>query len=561
MTSARQDDLAIDYARYSRDTQDSVQDQHDMNDESALDIGVKIVARFDDEAISRTVQDREGLTAALEYLEAHREVQALLIPALDRLIGGLDQHVTIFRALKRLRVRLYIDGEHLDYSDEEELTKAEQASLNSVAEVRRGRKRVRKALRVKNRNGRYTSRPPFGLRMKPLVGADGRELPAGAVLLDAKGRVVRSGELDRDPETFGYLVRIFERVAAGGPDNTRLKIARWLESEGVRSKGGEVLWRIDSINRIIRNQTYIGVRTYGVTKIVHDYDGKSRVPREADDKEIVVTTTSLGPVVDLDLFKRANETLDAQKSKNERAPREIAGRTHAPRALADLVYCGRCGAKMSCRRDSGISKRTGERKTTWRWVCTGPIRRQQGHPHPKGQPDKPYCTVGHSFGEARLLDAVRSIGNQVDSIDSVEFVVVTAEAQIPDVQERTRATKARGHAEGTIARIKDAYDAGVYSLTEMRERIAAQETLITQAEETLSALETAQEERTVPMPTTHRVEVTNALEELLADALVEEESLADTIEVRDALNRRLATFLARIEIDSPRVHVAVRATP
>ena len=57
------------------------------------------------------------------------------------------------------------------------------------------------------------------------------------------------------------------------------------------------------------------------------------------------------------------------------------------------------------------------------------------------------------------------------------------------------------------------------------------------------------------MPTTRRVDGTNVLADLLADALVEE----GTLEVRDGLNRRLATFLARVEIGAPRVRACVRA--
>jgi DNA invertase Pin-like site-specific DNA recombinase len=559
MNPAQQDDLAIGYGRYSRDTQDSLEDQHAMNEESALDIGVKIVERFGDEAVSRTVQDRAELMKALAYLETHRDVRVLLIPALDRLIGGLDQHVTIFRTLKRLKVRLYIDGEHLDYTNEEALTQAEQASLNSVAEVRRGRKRVRKALRVKNRNGRYTSRPPFGLRMKPLVGPDGRELPPGAVLLDEKGRVVRSGELDRDPETFRYLTPIFERVAAGEP---RLSIARWLESEGVPSKSGEVLWRIDSITRIVRNRTYIGERTYGVTRIVHDYDGRTRVRRDDDDKEIIRTTTTLGPVVDPELFRRANEALDAQASRNERAPKNVAGRTHAPRVLSDLVYCGRCGAKMSCRQDSGKLKKTGERRTTWRWVCTGPIRRQQGHTHPKGQPDKPYCTVGHSFAEKRLLDALSDEMEKIGKrIGTTEWREVTPATPVPDVEERARAEDAQQKARDAIVRVRNGHEHGIYDDDDALARIAAQEAIIAQAEETLSALKAAQAETATPMPAARRVELTSALRPLLANALVEEETLEETTEVREAINRRLAQHLVRVEVDSPHVRVDAHAAP
>jgi hypothetical protein len=290
---------------------------------------------------------------------------------------------------------------------------------------------------------------------------------------------------------------------------------------------------------------------------VHDYDGKARIPRDADDKEIIRTTTTLGPVVDLDLFRRANEVLDERAAKNERAPRNVAGRNHAPRVLTGLVYCGRCGAKMAQHKDSGKLSNE-QRKSTWRWLCTGPTRRQQGRQHPPGQPERPYCAAGHSIGEGRLLDMLRGIGKDVDT---TEYVIVTAAAPVPDLQERTRAQETIRKAQEAIERIRDAYDAGVYDLGEMTRRVDAQEAIVAQAEATLNALETAQQERVAPMPTTRRVDVTNALEELLADALCEEETLEDTMEVRDALNRRLAAFLARVEIDSPRVRVCVRAAP
>lgn len=181
--------LLVSYGRYSTDVQDSIADQLAMNDETAIELEGQIVATVTDEGISRSIFDRPGLMGTLKYIEQHPEVGGLIVPQTDRLIGDLRQHFHVFQALDSAGVDLYsYDGKE-DYADEDYIGRLEEKSVQAAQEVRRTRKRVRKSLRMKNRTGRFTTRPPFGLRMKPLTDpSTGEPLPPGATLITAAGR-------------------------------------------------------------------------------------------------------------------------------------------------------------------------------------------------------------------------------------------------------------------------------------------------------------------------------------------------------------------------------------
>ncbi len=118
------------------------------------------------------------------------------------------------------------------------------------------------------------------------------------------------------PEGQKYVPEIFARVIAGKSLDS---IARWLDAEGVQgnSKGFKG-WYPRTVGTLIRNATYMGHR--------QDAAGK--------------TVLRVDPIVDADVFRRANAALD---SKPKRGLILTANRA----LLSGVLRCGKCGGPMS----------------------------------------------------------------------------------------------------------------------------------------------------------------------------------------------------------------------
>lgn len=387
----------VSYARYSTDAQSSIADQLAMNADTAGDVGGEIVATFTDAAVSRSKRRRPGLDDMLAYVETNHP-DGVVVPQLDRLIGDLAQHVELLARFEVLGLRLFTYDGEVDYLDEDAIGDVEQSSVAASAEVRRARKRTRKALKAKNRAGRYTTRPPFGLRMKPLLDpATGAELPRGATLVVA-GRVQRSGQLEIDPDTIEHLRDIFRWAA---DDVTPRQIAMRLTEAGVLTKNGNAVWRDNSVNGIIRNRIYLGERTWGREATRHTPSGKRTIERQTDDPELLILDTGLGPVVDPEIWRRANDLLTARVSYIKPSAQK-----RPPRLLDTLVYCGRCGSRMSSRQHS---KRlaNGERSGSWLFYCQSYRSAAAGSERVmRGGQVRRYCEKAHSIAESRLLAAL-----------------------------------------------------------------------------------------------------------------------------------------------------------
>jgi hypothetical protein len=124
-----------------------------------------------------------------------------------------------------------------------------------------------------------------------------------------------------------YVPEIFQRVAVG---HTLLSVAKWLDSEGVKPNSREgVKWSPQSISQIIRSWVYLGQRR--ACPIV---DGK--VQRGKGE-----TLLEFDPVVDEDLWLKANQRLDIATRGGKRGP--VNGEKPL---LSGALQCGNCDSPM-----------------------------------------------------------------------------------------------------------------------------------------------------------------------------------------------------------------------
>lgn len=192
-----------------------------------------------------------------------------------------------------------------------------------------------------------TKRCPFGYRW-----ADGDphnpDVPLGP--LDSKLRKTRYEE---DPVRGPVVRKMFALAEAG---STAGAIAKWLESQGIKTPNGNVTWARCSITQILSNIEYTGVAIGNRTKSVHEQrkpENKNRAsPRakmtnapkvtvryERPTIEQVHLHGLIPPLVGQEQFDAVQARLTQNKqsaSRNSRRPEEFLLR-------AGHIECGYCG--------------------------------------------------------------------------------------------------------------------------------------------------------------------------------------------------------------------------
>ena len=389
--------LGISYARYSTDRQGSIPEQEAVNAEVAADAGVRLVAWFSDAAVSRSLSDRPGLQDAFAYLEEHREVRFVVANELERLTAGVAQRAKVVELCKRLGVTIVTeDLGAIDPFDDEAMFEADQRAVAGHGEVLKVRRRTRRALKAKVRSGVVQMRPPFGVRMKPVLGADGQPLPPGTRLVDAGGKKVSSGEIEVEPAELPWLGKMFTWADEGASDE---QIAARLTAAGVPTKNGRAAWRGTSVAGILTNPFYKGEIVWGKQKTVRDADGRKRmVERDPDDPERMTLPSPLGALVDPVLFERL------QTKRAARVGRRGSRRTYGTQLLDDFVYCGRCGHKMYGRNDAAGARDAHRDVVIWRYYC---YSSRPGYTPLPGYGG--VCTTNHSMQAKKILAALTTL--------------------------------------------------------------------------------------------------------------------------------------------------------
>jgi DNA invertase Pin-like site-specific DNA recombinase len=528
-TAKPQERLGISYARYSTDRQGSIPEQEAVNGEVAAEAGVRLVAWFSDAAVSRSLADREGLAEAFAYLEANREVRFVVVNELERLTAGVAQRAKVVELCKRLGVTIVTeDLGAIDPYDDEAMFEADQRAVAGHGEVLKVRRRTRRALKAKVRSGVVQMRPPFGVRMKPVLGPDGQPLPPGTRLVDAGGRKVSSGEIETDPDELPWLRKMFTWADEGQSDE---QIAARLTEAGVRTKNGHTAWRGTTVGGILTNPFYKGEMRWGRFKTIRDAEGRKRmVERDVDDPEVMRLESPLGALIDPVLFERV------QTKRAAKVGRRGTRRTYGTQLFDDFVYCGRCGHKMYGRNDAAGARDAHRDVVIWRYYCYSS--------RPGYQPLPGYgkvCTENHSMQAKKILAGLALLTEAKTS------TLVTVRAAVPEDRDAQRKVLAKQVADlrAEHQRAVDLAVKGLLTEDEFATAKADRERAIADATARLDALDSVKPNTTVRLSTDQRGLLAE-LVELLGDNTLPVEDR------RDALRR---FGIQRLYVDNPNVLV------
>lgn len=269
---------------------------------------------------------------------------------------------------------------------------------------------VRRGMTQRAKAGRPNTYAPIGYRMQ-----DGAYVP--------------------DPDTAPIVRKIYEDFVGG---RGLLQISHELTALGVRTRFGNPIEN-RGIKYILRNPVYIG-------KVRWTPTGRTR--RVWDNPDTITIDGGHEPLVPRELYDQAQALLDERERRYGRYSREDG----KPFALKGLVRCSCCGATLS--RMKSHHDRKG-----------GPSL--QCHNYAKGR-----CPESHGIQITKLTDAV--LKQITDDFRQLDFGILSADGQrLQSDNSAELIARQISREEQKLERIREAYEAGVDTLEEYRQRKAA----------------------------------------------------------------------------------------
>ena len=370
---------AASYSRLSREDgdkmeSDSIRNQKDLIADYATQRGIRIVSEYTDDGYSGTNFDRPNFQRMMEDVKK-KKINCIIVKDLSRL--GRN-YIETGRYLEKifpfLGVRFIAINDHYDSADES--GDADQIvipfkNLINDAYCRDISIKIRSQLDVKRKNGKFIgSFAAYGYLKDP---NDKNHL----IIDEAAAEIVRT--------IFGLKLngfsaqRISERLE-------EMQVAPPLEykrmcglnfNSGFRS-GRKPKWSIVTVNRILRNELYIGTMVQGKNRKINYKVKQSRPVDEASWIRVQETHEAIIPKPIFEIVQRLTE-LDTR----------TAPASDSVYTLSGFLRCGDCGQNM-------IRRTVVKKDKPYNYYYCSTYKRGDG------------CT-SHNISEAKLMTNVLAV--------------------------------------------------------------------------------------------------------------------------------------------------------
>lgn len=250
----------------------------------------------------------------------------------------------------------------------------------------------------------------------------------GAMGSAAYGYMIKDGVLVPDPERAPIVIEMFEEYASTG--STR-GIARRLNDSGIRTKSGGN-WDNRAVEYVLRNTTYTGT--------MHWTPGGTRMQNYSDKitENTIFAENSHEAIISDDLFETVQKRIEVNKKKYAKN----AHRDHGIMfALKGLVRCSNCGATMN---------------------MSVAYKGLQCHKYTRGR-----CNESHFIKLNKLTELV--IEKIKSDFENGTFDTIIQKSETKANTDKVEWNKRMERANIKLARIKEAYQAGIDTLEEYKE--------------------------------------------------------------------------------------------
>lgn len=330
------------YARVSTEKQgDSMENQISQALEYIKRMGDEYdsedIIVFQDDAVSgyyTSVFDRKAMKEAIAKAK-NNEFKLLVFKEVSRVGRDKQENPAIIGTFEQNGVRVIAINDNYDSLNKDNIT-FDILSVLSEQESKKISVRVSSARKQKANRGQWNGEPPFGYIVNP----------------ETKHLEIH--------EEFGKIPPIVFELYVDKAMGT-FKIADYLNKKGMLTKKGN-RWSRETINRMIKNQAYIGQVAYGTRRNVlqREYDdsgkmSKKKVQIKIDRREWQIVENAHPSLISDELFYKAQKIINSRN--HERSPR----RAYHP--LTGVLYCGKCGQGMVCQ------KRSNEKKNYRYYIC------------------------------------------------------------------------------------------------------------------------------------------------------------------------------------------------
>ncbi len=324
--SYRQKDKKLRVCAYIRVSTDSNEQRHSFRtqleyyqDLITSNENWEFVDLYADEGISgRSHENRDELKRLMEDCRQNK-IDRILIKSISRFARNTKESLELTRELKSLGVSIYFEKENVDTAkstDEFLLTLYSQiAQEESISHS----KNMKRSYKSRMEQGNFiTCKAPFGYDLKD-----------GTLIIN---------------EIEAELVRyIFNSYVNGVSKQT---IADELTSMGIKTVDNNYNWEHYDINRIIKNEKYIGD---ALTQKMFATDSlNSKMVRNLGEKPKYYLKNSHEPIID-------RETYDKAQRLNQINASPVFEREHNP--LNGVIFCGICGVAFKLRRTRNVNYR------------------------------------------------------------------------------------------------------------------------------------------------------------------------------------------------------------
>jgi site-specific DNA recombinase len=441
--------MAAIYARVSSEQQ---REEHTIASQTASliefakshDLEVPEEWVFEDEGYSGATLERPGLERVRD-LAAEGQIQVVLAYSPDRLSRKYAYQILLIEELARQGVEtVFVKSPQGDSAEDQLLVQFQ----GMIAEYERAQilERSRRGKRHRAQSGEVSvmSNAPYGYRY--LRKTD--EAPAAYLVDEVEARVVRHV----------YEMYTVEGLSIG-------EIMRRLNAEGVPTRKRSARWERSVVWAMLRNPTYRGTACFGKTRI----SARTRVMRPQRRRRVTTPSTTAGherpreewieiPVPALvteESFAHAQQLLQQNKIRSRR-------RTIAPSVVQGLVTCATCGYALS-----RTSTQTSARKIHY-YKCIG----SDGWRKLGG----PVCDNGR-FVRQELLDhvvwaeVIRLLEEPALIQQELDRRLVAARSSDPTRKREQSLQRELTHVGKGIERLLNAYQEGLLSMEQLRERM------------------------------------------------------------------------------------------
>lgn len=214
------------------------------------------------------------------------------------------------------------------------------------------------------------------------------------------------GQLIIEPDEAEVVKRIFREYLEGA---SLQQIGRGLEADGILTGAGKKKWRAETLQKILKNEKYIGDALLQKTYTV-DFLEKKRVPNNGLVPQYYVEN-SHEAIIPRDLYMQVQEEM--VRRANLRSGQNRKKRVYSSKyALSSIVYCSKCGDIYR----RVVWNNRGKRSIVWR-CCT---RVEHG----------PGCCDAPTIQETDLQNAVVKainmvLGGKDEMLEALETNIAT----------------------------------------------------------------------------------------------------------------------------------------